>query len=127
MEYKVNINYLNESNEIVCDTQDMQLIFKLSDYYKGAQINQLELLSDGIIRFYVKKSDNFLEDFISIKDSIYGEDDNKTFDLEYQGDHIFGIKGNRCIIQICNQKFLDIGSLEEYIKGLLGKSLSLKN
>ncbi len=69
MEYKVNINYLNESNEIVCDTQDMQLIFKLSDYYKGAQINQLELLSDGIIRFYVKKSDNFLEDFISIKDS----------------------------------------------------------
>ena len=85
MENKVNINYLNESNEIACDTQDIQLRFKLSEYYKGTLINNLELLSDGIIKFYVEKSDKTFEDFISIKDSIYGEDNNKTFDLEHQG------------------------------------------
>ncbi|MDF2594395.1 MAG: hypothetical protein K0R69_736 [Clostridia bacterium] len=50
MEYKVNISYLNESNEIVCDTQDMQLRFKLSDYYNGLLFTSISSISTDLLK-----------------------------------------------------------------------------
>ena len=81
---KISISYCNINNEIICSTESIQLKFKLSPYYEDCQIDRVTLLEDGIISFHVKKVDYYFEDFISIEDSIYGEDGDRCVDLQSQ-------------------------------------------
>lgn len=112
MSDKINVKYSNESNQIISTTEDIGLKLKLADYYKGALVNQVEILPNWVVKFYVKKLDTQFEDFISLKDSIYGEEEHEVFELEYQGNNIFSNTSNRCTIEIYNQQLVNIESIK---------------
>ena len=118
---KMIISYSNKNNEIICSTEDIKFAFALSPYYKDCCIDKIGLLEGGIIRFRVKKAGFYFEDYISMIDSIYGEDGNKDIYIGYKDDGLFHIRNSKSTIKTLNCKSLKEEKMKQHINILLSQ------
>lgn len=115
------ISYSDADNEIICATEDIKFAFALSPYYKDCSIDRIGLLENGIIKFRVGKRECYFEDYISIKDSIYGEGGNKDAYIDYQEDGLFHIRNSKSTIKTLNSKLLKEEDMKQHINILLNQ------
>lgn len=76
------LDYNNDENKIILETDDFKILFKLGDYYKGSMIKDIKYLKNGVIQFLVNKNGVIFEDYLSIIDTLCKEQPNSIKDEE---------------------------------------------
>lgn len=78
------LDYNNESNKIILETDEFKLLFKLGDYYKESNIKDIKYLKNGVIQFIVNKNGMIFEDYLSVIDTLCNEQPNAIKEEELE-------------------------------------------